>query len=88
MSQLFVLYCTNYNIDVLIINNYYLVFLYQFGWSPLRIAARLNNVEVASVLIEAGADLDIPDKVMICFILIKLQMYYIVYVQLIKSSEM
>ena len=75
-------------LHVLIINNYYLVFLYQYGWSPLYIAARHNSVEVASLLIHAGADPDLPDEVMICFILNKLQMYYIVYVQLIESSDM
>ena len=56
--------------------------------SPLYVAAFLNNVPVASVLIEAGADLDLPHKVMISFILNTLQMYYIVYVQLIESSDM
>ena len=75
-------------LHVLIINNYYLVFLYQGGWSPLHSAAHFNSVQVASVLIEAGADLDLPSKVMIYFILNKLQMYYIVYVQLIESSDM
>ena len=60
----------------------------MFGQSPLNIAASYNNVQVAGVLIEAGADLDLPDKVVICFILNKLQMYYIVYVQFIESSDM
>ena len=52
----------------------YFVFLYQYGWSPLLLAVAENNVEVAHMLIMAGAKTSIPDKVMICFILNKLQM--------------
>ena len=66
MSQLFVLYSTNYN--------YLFLFQYQFGWAPLHRAAINNNIEVARVLVEAGASIDIINEVMICFILNKLQM--------------
>ena len=66
MSQLFVLYCTNYN--------YLFLFHYQWGWAPLQRATVDNKIEVARVLVEAGASIDITDKVMICFILNKLQM--------------
>ena len=43
------------------------VFQYQFGYTPLHIAAIKNNVQVARVLIHANADLDSLDKVMIIF---------------------
>ena len=66
MSQLFVLYCTNYN--------YLFLFHYQFRWTTLHRAAAANKVEVVRVLVEAGASIDITEKVMICFILNKLQM--------------
>ena len=52
----------------------YFVFLYQDGETPLHRAVRNNNVEVAQVLINAGAQINIPHMVMICFILNKLQM--------------
>ena len=66
MSQLFVLYCTNYN--------YLFLFQYQLEWAPLQRAAVDNKDEVVRVLVEAGASIDITDEVMICFILNKLQM--------------
>ena len=66
MSHSFVFYCTNYN--------YLCLFQYQLGWTPLHRAAFLNKVEVARVLVEAGANIDVPDEVMICFLLNKLQM--------------
>ena len=66
MSQLFVLYCTNYN--------YLFLFQYQLEWTPLQRAAVDNKDEVVRVLVEAGAIIDITDEVMICFILNKLQM--------------
>ena len=66
MSQLFVLYCTNYN--------YLFLFHYQWGWVPLQKAAVDNKVEVVRVLVEASAIIDITSEVMICFILNKLQM--------------
>ena len=50
------------------------VFLYQVGDTPLRKAVIYKNVKVARVLLNAGAQTSIPDKVMICFILNKLQM--------------
>ena len=53
----------------------YFVFLYQYGDTPLHEAVVNNNVEVAQVLISAGAKINIPNKVLIfCFILNKLQM--------------
>ena len=52
----------------------YFVFLYQYGCTPLHEAIIHNNVEVACALINAGAKTNIPNKVMICFILNKLQM--------------
>ena len=55
----------------------YFVFLYQYGDTPLHKAVIANNVEVAQVLTNAGAKINIPNKVMICFILNKLQMYII-----------
>ena len=76
MSHSFVFYCTNYN--------YLFVFQYQLGWTLLHRAARYNKVEVARVLVEAGAKIDVTDEVMICFLLNKLQMC--TCVQLIKSS--
>ena len=41
---------------------------------PLHVAIINNNVEVAHMLIMAGAKTTVPNKVMICFILNKLQM--------------
>ena len=69
----------------------YFVILYQYGWTPLHVAVIKNNVEVAHMLIMAGAKTNVPDKVMICSILNKLQMCIrmeisIVFVQLIESS--
>ena len=52
----------------------YFIFVYQYGDTPLHEAVVKNNVEVARVLINAGARTNIPNKVMICFILNKLQM--------------
>ena len=52
----------------------YFVFLYQDGRTPLRRALLNNNVEVVHMLIMAGAKTSIPDQVLICFILNKLQM--------------
>ena len=52
----------------------YFVFLYQYGRTPLHRAVYKNNVQVVHMLIMAGAKTSIPDKVMICFILNKLQM--------------
>ena len=69
MSHSFFFYCTNYN--------YLFLFQYQLGWTPLQRAARYNKVDIAHVLVEAGASIDITDKVMICFILNKLQMFMI-----------
>ena len=40
------------------------VFLYQVGWSPLHIASRRNSVQVAHILIHAGAKIDIPEEVL------------------------
>ena len=53
------------------------IFLYQNGFTPLNRAVLKNNVEMAEVLVNAGAKTNIPNKVMICFILNKLQMYII-----------
>ena len=69
----------------------YFVFLYQYGLTPLHEAVFNNNVKVVRLLIMAGAKTNVPDKVMICFILNKLQMCIImeisiVFVQLIESS--
>ena len=66
MSHSIIFYCTNYN--------YLFVFQYQYGWTPLHRAASYNKVEVARVLVEAGANIDVTDEVMICFLLNKLQM--------------
>ena len=45
----------------------YFVFLYQIGDTPLHRAVIGNNVEVVQVLINAGAQINIPNKVnMIC----------------------
>ena len=66
MSHSFFFYCTNYN--------YLFVFQYQWGLSPLHISAVYDKVVVARVLVEAGANIDVTDEVMICFLLNKLQM--------------
>ena len=52
----------------------YFVFLYQDGDTPLHEAVFMKKVEVAHMLIMAGSKTDVPNKVMICFILNKLQM--------------
>ena len=49
-----------------------LVFLYQYGLTPLHRAVLNNNVELTRVFIMAGAKTNLPDKVMIYFILNKL----------------
>ena len=49
----------------------YFVFLCQFGRTPLHLAVAENKVEVVRLLIMAGAQTNIPNKVMICFIIIK-----------------
>ena len=43
------------------------VFLYQDGDTPLHKAVFANNVDVAQVLINAGAKMNIPNMVMIFF---------------------
>ena len=43
----------------------YFVFLYQFGNTPLHRAVLNNNVEVAHLLVMAGAQTNIPNEVMI-----------------------
>ena len=52
----------------------YFVFLYQDGDTPLHLAVIYDNVEVARALLNASAQTNIPNKVMICFILNKLEM--------------
>ena len=42
----------------------YFVFLYQSGYTPLHRAVGQNNVEVARLLIMAGAQTNIPNKVL------------------------
>ena len=59
---------------VLIIMTIYFVFSYQDGWTPLHTAVVNNRVKMVRFLIQAGAKTDVPDKVMVCFILNKLQM--------------
>ena len=59
---------------MVIIMTIYFVFLYQNGRTPLHISVIQNNVEVGKMLITSGAKTNVPDKVMICFILNKLQM--------------
>ena len=61
------------------------------GWTTLHIAARHNRLEVAHVLVESGADIDVTDRVINDLFLIKqtTNVYdneHIVCVQLIKSS--
>ena len=58
---------------VVIIMTIYL-FVFQYGRTPLHKAVRHSNVEVAHMLIMAGAKTNVLDKVMICFLLNKLQM--------------
>ena len=49
---------------------YYLFdFQYQYRWTLLHIAAFYNNVQVAHILIDANANLDSLDEVMINFFL-------------------
>ena len=56
-----------------------IVFSYQNGWTPLHGAVVVKNrVKMVRFLIQAGAKTDVPDKVMVCFILNKLQMYMII----------
>ena len=43
----------------------YFVFLYQDGCTPLHRAVLNNNVEVVHMLIMAGAQTNIPNKVLI-----------------------
>ena len=50
-------YCTNYN--------YLYAFQHQDGCTPLHIAARKNDVQMARILIDAKAHLDSPNEVMI-----------------------
>ena len=66
----------NYNITNILYHIgfllYYLFdFQYQLRWTPLHIAAFYNNVQVARILIDANANLDSLDKVMINFFYIK-----------------
>ena len=67
----------NYNITNILYHIgfllYYLfVFQYQYiRWTPLHIAALYNNIQVARILIDANANLDSLDKVMINFFYIK-----------------
>ena len=60
-------YCCNYY-------DYFFFSFYQYGDTPLHKALLHNNVEVARLLINAGAKTNAPNKVMICFMLNKLQM--------------
>ena len=46
------------------------------GCTPLYNATIYNKVEVARVLVEAGAKIDVADNVITCFILNKLQNVY------------
>ena len=52
----------------------YFVFSYQSGWTPLHEAVVNNRVKMVRFLIQAGVKTDVPDKVMVCFILNKLLM--------------
>ena len=66
----------NYNITNILYHIgfllYYLfVFQYQIGFTPLHIAAIMNNVQAVRILIDANANLDSLDKVMINFFYIK-----------------
>ena len=69
-------YC-NYNITNILYHIGFLLYYlfdsqYQYtGWTPLHIAAMYNNVQVARILIDANANLDSLDEVMINFFYIK-----------------
>ena len=54
---------------VLIIMTIYFVFSYQTGRTPLHKAVDSNNVKIFRLLIQSGAKSNVPNKVMVCFIL-------------------
>ena len=77
----------------LIFNKYYsmtiyFVFSYQIGWTPLHAAVVKNNVQMVRLLIQAGAKTNLPNKVMVCFILNKLQMCIIMKYSLCTTNYM